>query len=80
MFSNLFSGKSWFQSLTGWGVVLLGTVHAAEQAGLVAPGTSVMSNQAAQGATDLVSQAGAVASAAGALATALGVRKAAGSK
>jgi hypothetical protein len=73
MLKSIFN-KPWYESLTAWGVVLLGAVQAAEQVGMVPAGTSSGGAEAVQGL------AGAVAAAvnyAGALLVILGLRKAA---
>lgn len=35
MFKNMFGGKSWYKSVTAWGLILGGAVVSAFQAGLI---------------------------------------------
>jgi len=39
MFTNLFGGKPWFESLTMWGLILIAMAKAAETAGVLPSGT-----------------------------------------
>jgi hypothetical protein len=40
MLKNLFGAKNWYESLTAWGLILVGATSGAEQGGLVPPGTA----------------------------------------
>ena len=39
MFTNMFGGKPWFESLTAWGLVLIAVAKVAEKAGVLPEGT-----------------------------------------
>lgn len=76
MFASIF-GKPWYRSLTAWGTFGLGVVQLAETSGLIAEGTSVLSQHAVAGAQGVADQLASLASQAAALVTVLGLRKAA---
>ena len=63
-------GKPWFKSMTVWGVVLLGSVEAAERTGLVPDGTH-------RGVSSALANASALVQAIGGLLVVLGLRRAA---
>ena len=74
MFGNIFGGKKPWESLTGWGAGILGVVFAAEQLGVLAPGTSTEITQQGGGLAERFAE---IANAVGGLAVVLGLRKAA---
>ena len=66
----MFGRKNWFQSLTAWGLILFGAAQAAEQTGVLPPGTSANGQETTNAIVAAVTSIGA-------LLAALGIRKAA---
>lgn len=70
-------GKPFFKSWTMRGMLALATVRAAEAAGLVAPGTSVLTDGAADHVGTVLDAIGQAVNAVGSAAVVLGIRRAA---
>lgn len=68
--SSVLGGKKWFQSLTAWGLIVLGAGQAAEQTGVLPPGTTAQGQETSNALVALINSVGG-------LLTVLGLRRAA---